>query len=266
MPLEEHSSSNRTHRQLVLVAVLVCFFAASMSGMLNFFKYRANAERLVHERLVVTGQGIEGSIRSSLALGLQFSDIGTLNDKLERELRTDVVTRTIQVFDIHGETLYSTDRLRAARGVPPRWIDAAKGSGGDIWSVKDGVDSVVGVPVRNGIGLVIGHLALRYDEGMVNGPIHLVGQRIALMSLVTFLVSSLLAWLALMSVLRGITKDMAEVERFVDAATSKGSDVADVRPMRGPFAKPIRRFVRTLASAEKNITQMRSILRKGPAP
>lgn len=264
MPLEEQKgSSTHTHRQLVLVAVLVCFFAASMAGMLNFFKYRAVAERLVHERLVVTGQGIEASIRSSLALGMQFADIVTLQDKLERELRTDDVTRTIQVFDVHGETLYSTDSLRAFRGVPTTWFEAAKEAEGAVWTVKDGVNSAVGVAVRNNIGLVVGHLALRYDENLVQAPIRDVGRRIAITTFVTFVVSALFASLALLAVLRGISKDMGRVEAYVDAVAR--GDVG-VRSLRGPFAKPVRRFLRTVGRAERHIHKMRTALRKRTAP
>jgi hypothetical protein len=258
MSLEEHGSTH-THRQLVLVAVLVCFFATSMAGMLNFFKYRANAERLVHERLVVTGQGIEASIRSSLALGMQFADIVTLQDKLERELRVDDITRTIQVFDVHGETLYSTDSLRAFRGVPTNWFEAAKGAGADVWNVKDGVNSAVGIPVRNGIGLVVGHLALRYDEAMVKEPILAVGRQIALTTLATFLASAVLSSLLLLAVLRGISKDMAQVERHVEAA-ARGDP--GVKPLRGPFGRPVRRFLRTVGRAERHIHKMRAALRK----
>ncbi len=258
MSLEEQGSTH-THRQLVLVAVLVCLFATSMAGMLNFFKYRANAERLVHERLVVTGQGIEASIRSSLALGMQFADIVTLQDKLERELRIDDITRTIQVFDVHGETLYSTDSLRAFRGVPTNWFEAAKDAGTSAWTVKDGVNSAVGIPVRNGIGLVVGHLALRYDEAMVQGPITEVGRQIALTTVAAFLSSALLASLALLAVLRGITKDMILIERYVDAS-ARGDDGG--KPMRGAFARPVRRFLRTVGRAERHVRKMRAALRK----
>lgn len=262
---ERSSTSSNTHLQLVLVAVLVCFFAAAMAGMLNFFKYRANAERLVHERLIVTGQGIEVSIRSSLALGMQFADIGTLQDKMERELRTDEVTRTIQVFDIHGETLYSTDSLRAVRALPQKWTEAAKESEGNVWIVRDGMNSAVGVPVRNTIGLIIGHLALRYDEQMVTGPINAVGRQIALMSLLSFLGSATIASLALLAVLRGITRDMANVEAYIENMR-RGDDVAR-KKLRGPFAQPLRRFFRTLRHADHNVGKLRGALRqRGPAP
>jgi hypothetical protein len=95
---------------MILVAVLVCLFAVGMAGFLNFFKYRSNAERIIKERLVVTGTSIENSIQSSLALGLQFADLGTLPGTLERERATDDLILSIEVFDTEGKPLYCTDR------------------------------------------------------------------------------------------------------------------------------------------------------------
>ena len=124
---------NATRPQVILVAVLVCLFAVGMAGFLNFFKYRSNAERILKERLVVTGTSIENSIRSSLALGLQFADLGTLPGMLERERATDDLILSIEVFDTDGKPLYSTDRLRATRNVPDAWLAAARQAGGDDW-------------------------------------------------------------------------------------------------------------------------------------
>ena len=120
----------KTRPQLIVVAVLVCLFAVGMAGFLNYFKYRANAERIIRERLVVTASSVENSIQSSLALGLQFSDLGTLPETLERERSTDDIILSIEVFDPEGKPLYSTDRLRATRNVPQQWVDAARAETG----------------------------------------------------------------------------------------------------------------------------------------
>ena len=114
-----------TRRRLIVVAVMVCGFAVGMAGLLNYFKYRAAADRILTDRLVVTGRLVENSIHSSLMLGLQFAEIGTLPGMLDRERATDDLILGIDVFDTEGHVLYSTDRLRATRPVPPAWIAAA---------------------------------------------------------------------------------------------------------------------------------------------
>ena len=94
-----------TKPQMILVAVLVCLFAVGMAGFLNYFKYRSNAERILKERLVVTGNAIESNIQSSLALGMNFSDIGTLQATMDRERATDDLILSIEVFDMDGKPL-----------------------------------------------------------------------------------------------------------------------------------------------------------------
>ncbi len=262
MSLEATPNKRNTQQRMVLVAVLVCLFASGMAGMLNFFKYRATAERLIVERLVVTGQSIEASIRSSLALGMQFSDLATLPEKMARELRTDDLTKTIEIFDNEGNALYSTDQLRAARGSYSKWLAASREAENGVWVYKDGPDSAVGIAVKNTIGLVIGQLTLRFNEQQVNAPIAAVGKKIALMSLLAFLASATLSSLALVAVMRGITRDMDLVGAFLDGSADAEAEAA---LMRGPFAKPLKRFLDTVRSVELNIGMLRKQLSRQPS-
>ena len=245
---------------MILVAVLVCLFSVGMAGLLNFFKYRSTSDRLIKERLVVVGLGIENSIRSSLALGLQFSDLGTLPEMMERERSTDELIRSIEVFDTEGKSLYSTDRLRAVRGVPPAWLQEAREAEGEQWMVKAGLNSAVGIPVKNNFGLVIGHLALRFDDSQVATTTMSVGRELALITLAVFAVAAVLATLALIAVLNRMTSDLAAVEQ----ALRHGID--PTRPtraaVRGPFARPLGRFFDTVRAAETQIAMLRSRLER----
>jgi hypothetical protein len=260
MTFDSKLQIDRTRTQMMMVALLVCVFAAGMAGLLNFFKYRAHAERLVQERLVVMGLGIEASIRSSLALGMQFSDLGTLPERMERELQTDTLTRSIEIFDTDGLSLYSTDRLRAARGSYAAWLVAAKAADGESWSVKDGDNSAVGIAIKNGIGLVVGYLALRYAEEDVSRSISAVGRQLALAALLTFLATAVLASLALLVVMRGMLRDMQAMERWLDASATLNSEPVK---LKGPFAKPLRRFFGTVRKAESNIGLLSHQLKRG---
>lgn len=261
MTMTQNESMRKTRTQMFLVAVLVCLFAASMAGLLNFFKYRANAERLALDRLVVTGQGIEASIRSSLAVGMQFSDLGTLPEKLDRELGTDDLIKTIEIFDIQGNSLYSTDRLRAVRGVYAKWLEAAREAEGNVWAVKDDVNSAVGIAVRNNFGLVVGYLALRYNEHQISNPIMAVGRQLALMFVLQFILTAALSALALYLVMRGMTRDMTDISNMLVVNTTNAQP--DSASMRGPFAKPLERFFTQVRSVEVNIDMLRRQLKQG---
>jgi hypothetical protein len=250
----------KTKPQLIVVAVLVCLFAVGMAGLLNFFKYRSNAERIITERLVVTGTSIENSIQSSLALGLQFSDLGTLPGTLERERATDDLILSIEVFDTEGRPLYSTDRLRQARNVSDAWLSAARLAAGADWFVKDGTESAAGIAIQNSFGLTIGYLALRYSEQQVASSTRAVARELALSTFAVFLVAAALSSLALMAVMGSLARDFEAVEAALRTRESARPSGA---LLRGPFGRALRRFFDTLREAEGELARLRSELERG---
>jgi hypothetical protein len=250
----------RTKPQLIIVAVLVCLFAVGMAGLLNFFKYRSNAERIIKERLVVTGTSIENSIQSSLALGLQFADLGTLPEMLERERATDDLILSIEVFDTEGKPLYSTDRLRATRDVPPAWLASARQAAGNDWFVKSGTESAAGIGIQNSFGLTIGYLALRYSEEQVSDSTLSVARQLALSALLVFAAAATLASLALLAVMGRLTRDFDAVEAALRARESAQPSPAVIK---GPFGRALRRFFDTVRHAENELAQLRGELERG---
>ena len=245
-----------TKSRMIGVAVVVCGFAVGMAGLLNYFKYRTTANRLVSERLVVTGRSVENSIQSSLALGLQFSDIGTLPGILDREQATDSLIQGIDIFDTEGRMLYSTDRLRAARPVPRAWLAAARKAGiKDYWLIDDGQENAAGITVQNNFGLTIGYLALRFSGDRVRDDTFAVGREIAASSLLMFLAAAGLSSLALLMVMRRLGVDVGRVEAALRAGDSaKATAIAS----RGPFGPSLMRFLKTTRLAEAEVARLRA--------
>lgn len=249
-----------TSSRMIGVAVVVCGFAVGMAGLLNYFKYRGTANRLVTERLVVTGKSVENAIQSSLELGLQFSDIGTLPGTLEREQATDSLILGIDIFDTEGKLLYSTDRLRAARPVPAAWLAAARKAGSSDWLVEIQDESAAGIRVTNNFGLTIGYLAIRYSGDRVRQAADAVGREIAQSSLIVFLIAAGLSSLALVAVMRRLDRDIDRVE---DALRAGDSARAIALASRGPFGPATRKFLKTTRLAEAEIARLRSQLQSG---
>jgi hypothetical protein len=249
-----------TKPQMILVAVLVCLFAVGMAGLLNFFKYRHNAERILHERLVVTGNAIETNIQSSMALGLQFSDLGTLPGTLERERATDGIILSIEVFDPEGKPLYSTDRLRATRNVPAAWLEAARTASGNDWFVRNGSESAAGVSIQNNFGLVIGYVALRYSEDQVSASHNAVARELTISTLGVFVAAAALASLALLWVMQQLSRELTAVE----AALRSSDPVRQSAVVRnGPFGRALRQFFERVRGAEAEIALLRRDLERG---
>jgi hypothetical protein len=234
-----------------------------MAGLLNYFKYRATADRIVKERLVFTGKQIEGSIQSSLALGLQFADLGTLPGMLERELDSDDLTVGIDIFDTEGRTLYATDRLRANKAAPVAWVAAARRAVDDEWEVHDAGEAAVGIAIKNNFGLTIGYLAVRYSEDQVRDAALTMARELALAAFAVFALAATLASLAMIGVTQRLASDVSAVEAALRAADPAR---AAVSMRRGPFATVLRRFVQTVAKAEGQIAELRVQLQRGGRP
>jgi len=250
-----------TERRMIVVAVLVCGFAVGMAGLLNYFKYRSTVHRIVTERIVATGRLAENSIQSSLLLGLQFADIGTLPATLERVRATDDVITGIDVFDTEGRILYSTDHGRVSQVAPAGWLPAARKAGAaGTWSAEGAFESATGISIENNFGLTVGHLALRYSNERVQQSTREVGRQLAIASLAVFVVSAALSSLALLAVMRRLKRDVATVE---SALRSVDPVRACAAAGRGLFGAALERFVETMRAAETEIAGLRARMQRG---
>lgn len=249
-----------TRQRMVLVAVLVCLFAVGMAGLLNFFKYRTTAERIIKDRLLVIGDSIENSIQQSLALGLQFSELNTLPATLEREFDIDDFSDDIEVFDMEGRPMYRAAKGLAPRAMPAKWLDAARSSGREDWNVDDGKQSAVGLRLENNFDLPIGYLAIRFDSERMRAAETAVAWKLFSGAAAVFVVSALVASLLLIAVMRRLSRQVAAIETALKSAEpARLPD--DVR--RGPFGRAMGRFFDTVHAAEAQIATLRSHLVRG---
>ncbi len=252
-----------TKRNMVAVAVVVSGFAVGMAGLLNYFKYRSTANRLVAERLTVTGKSVETSIQNGLELGLQFSEMTTLPTTLERERAADPLIEGIDVFDTEGVMMYSTDRLRAARPAPGIWMNAARKAGKDTWFVDDDNDAAAGFALTNNFGLTIGYIALRFSDDRVREDAVRVARELALSAAGMFALAATLSSLALLGVMKRLGGDVSAAEQ---ALRSGDAARAATLAARGPFGPALKRFVETTRGVETEIADLRGRMQRGVQP
>lgn len=198
--------------RFIMVALVVSFFAVGMSAFLNYFKYKSTIGGIVKSRVLVIGRGIENSVQASLQLGMQFTELGTLTQLLQRERSADRVIRGIDVFDSSGQVIYSSDRNRVGQKVPESWISAAERSKTTEWAAEAADDYVAGISVKNSFDLTVGFLALRYSREEVERAATLAGREILTAAVAAFLGIAVVAPLALIIVIRRFERDLASLE------------------------------------------------------
>lgn len=110
-------------------------------------------------RFLNTAQNLKVTLEAGMTLGLALEQLPRVQEMLEREQGATPATLSIEVFDPQGRVLFGTDRSFLGDLVEERWLDLAAASGGGPWRSGDGA---VGVPLVNGFGVTVGHVAVRY--------------------------------------------------------------------------------------------------------
>ena len=242
--------------------MLACLFAVGMAALLNYFKYRSTADRIVSARLIVLGKHIENSVQASVALGIAFDDLGTLTGLMKREQTADGLITEINIFDADGKPLYSTDQMRMAQHtVPASWLGSARRSRDTDWTVEDGADSAVGMSIKNSFGLTLGYLALRYSRDKIDRAAHLVGKRLASSVLFVFTGAALFASFVLMLAMRPLERDIGMLE----GTLRDPARVGVLAPMdRSPFGPALVQFFDAVRDADAELAMIRGHLGHRP--
>ena len=243
--------------RFIMVALVVSFFAVGMAAFLNYFKYKSTIGGIVKSRVLVIGRGIENSVQASLQLGMQFADLGTLTQQLQRERSADRVIRGIDIFDSSGQVIYSSDRNRVGQKVPESWLAAAEHSKNTEWGAEAADDYVAGISVKNSFDLTVGFLALRYSRDEVERAASLAGREILTWAIIAFLGIAVIAPLALVVVIRRFERDMDSLQ----VAAGHLEDKEQFHPSgNSAFDAAIAALRASLREANKSLDEVRGKL------
>jgi hypothetical protein len=233
-----------TRARFVIVALLVCTFAIGMATFLNYFKYKATVGETVKSRVLVVTNPIETSVQASLALGLNFAELGILNNLLARQKASDSLITGIDVYDPAGKILYSTDAPRVGQSAPAPWLEAARLMGKkDEWAVEESSQLVTGTALKNNFDLTVGFLAVRYSRAYVDAATGRVAEKLLGIAIPVLAIAGLLAPLALMLIMRRFDHDMAAVHTALES---------DARA-EGPFAEAVEEMKKNLREADQGL-------------
>lgn len=227
-----------------MVALLVCTFAIGMATFLNYFKYKATVGETVKSRVLVVTNPIESSVQASLALGLNFAELGILNGLLERQKGSDSLITGIDVYDTAGKILYSTDVPRIGQVAPAEWLEAARLMGKkEEWAVEESAQLVTGTALKNNFDLVVGYLAVRYSRAYVDAATGRVAEKLLMTALPVLLIVGLLAPLALMLIMKRFDRDMSAIHAALESDSS----------VDGPFADAVADMKKNLQEAQHGL-------------
>lgn len=140
------------------VALVLGLAVATMS--LQTFTESENSQR---ERVSVLLLDLREKIETDLRVGFEFQDDPNIQGWLEALLIDSTKLQAVEAFDLRGTSLYNTDRGSIGDAVPQEWLSASRRLYSGRWIEADDRETVLGVPVRDGLGETAGYLAASYS-------------------------------------------------------------------------------------------------------
>ncbi|OMH30297.1 hypothetical protein [Motiliproteus sp. MSK22-1] len=215
--------------RLIIVALVVSIFAIGMSTLLNYFKFRATTAEMLKSRVLVVADDIDRNVVSSLALGLSFSEISTLQPLIEAEQAAADSIRQIIVFDTKGKILYSTVPDQMGGRVDSDWLKTASTSG-EGWLIEGADLNITGRALSNSFDLRVGYVALAYSPDHMNAAA-VMGKELLLIAIAVLLFAMLLIFSGLPPLIRRLDKDlkaMADVSELSDAIAKVDKELEQI--------------------------------------
>lgn len=141
---------------IIMPIVLVTALAAGVSAFLNHGKFARTLADVESARFALIAKGVKAGIEANLNLGLSLPGLGVAPQIIERERAMVAGAATVVVFGGDRAVLFASDQDIGFDRAPEAWAREAE------WSVAFGDRRVVGMPLVNAFGTVVGGVAVLY--------------------------------------------------------------------------------------------------------
>lgn len=235
---------------IAIIAIIAC--SLGLTAFLNLFKYEKTFLQLAQSRFGFVVFDVKSTVENSLNLGLPLIALRNTQAVIERETAQDDQILSMEVYDDTGETLFSTNRGGIGNKVPGRWLRQAGESGSAGWNLIDDEAIVVGAPLVNNFGQVVGGIALRYSRAYFDLKVWDMQLELMRVAGLIFAIAALVAILGVLLLLGGTRKSLASMEASLRQALDAGGGI-DETLARTELERSIARFERKARAAAADL-------------
>ncbi len=227
--------------RLWLAVMLVAAGAAALIAEVGASHLRDRQEALRHDRFLHTARDLKIPLEGAVALGLPLEQAPRVQDMLERE-QAAAGSLSIEVFDPQGRILFGTDRSFLGDLVADRWMDAAATAQAAPWTAEDPDARVIGVPILNSFGALVGTVAVRHARTPDTTGLALLSSDRSLLPLVLggAALFAALAFLVLSRLMAGLGGDLAAARAALGRGTEPSADAGPLAASAAAAAEAAR--------------------------
>lgn len=204
---------------VVAAAVLAIVIVVAAGAYLAGQRVTAEIERARVSHLL---GNLRSTTEANLSIGLALDQVSSLQTRIEREKAGDPSILAIDIFNVAGRSIYSTDRGAVGEAVPDSWNKAPETE--DIWSQSARGETVFGTRFDNDLGPAGGISVSVSDSARTGRNERLLTDlilRAAATALAGIVVAVLLAWV-FAAVMTRPFRNVAAILRGEDAAAAPG--------------------------------------------
>lgn len=236
---------------LALVAVLL---ASTLSWLTTL---EARGAMLRESRFQFSLSNVRSAVDSGLELGLLLPDLPGVQDLIERNRLQESGILSIDIFDVDGRIVFTTDNGGVSATLPEAWLAPCLASRQISWHTQDEEGDVLCSAVVNGYEKAVGGVVLRYRVANRAGTLGVLGSawpQAALAILVLLTLGICGGWLAVRERERRWRRGAAAIraqDAIVDGTTIDGA----IGPLSVALAR-LSRIEHALSAADREADRL----------
>jgi len=192
--------------------IVLLLFVMSLLFMLSSFKFQTVLTNLIANRLSATSPAIYESIEGALDLGLGLGEIQNTESVILWVQQNNPGIRSIDIFNIKGKILYSTEKQRVEQAAAPHILENLESASGHYSQVELDDTFLSAFKLLNNYNQRVGGGAILYSKDDYNAQVVKFNNSLLLKSAIIFLAFALLASLGILVAFRGLRNYLKSIE------------------------------------------------------
>jgi hypothetical protein len=190
--------------------IVLLLFVMGLLFMLSSFKFQTVLTNLIANRLGATSPAIYESIEGALDLGLGLGSV------IAWVQQNNPGIRSIDIFNIQGKILYSTEKQRVEQAAAPHILENLKTASGHYAQVELDATFLCAFKLLNNYNQRVGGGAILYSKDDYSAQVIKFNNSLLLKSSIIFIAFALLASIGIMVAFRGLRNYLKSIEASHD--------------------------------------------------
>jgi hypothetical protein len=192
--------------------IVLLLFVMGLLFMLSSFKFQSVLTNLIANRLGATSPAIYESIEGALDLGLGLGEIQNTESVILWVQQNNPGIRSIDIFNIQGKILYSTEKQRVEQAAAPHILENLAISSGHFSQLELDANFLSAFKLLNNYNQRVGGGSILYSKDDYNAQVIKFNNSLMLKSAIIFIAFVLLAAIGILVAFRGLRNYLKSIE------------------------------------------------------